>query len=617
MAAATYFIAGRSNCPFFAKAQRIGEIIEKNLPSVAVRVESKHPTEWPDYLSGLCERLHFKHGGSPIIYTQLGTLVGGSDAFLALVRKLYGNFVEFPTALLNDLAMENLEISEQAKAKKEHHEKKKHYEVQWDLRNKRLDLVGVQVVNLLNSCMSKEADLYRFCQSIKATLEVAAKRYKLPNDSALLQDYLAVLPDIQAKIEGHKKDNGELFTQANSFESVPSILSNASLQFSSNPDHVWKHQFLEHYRIMTELTSIFARLHESQQKLRTEVAELVKLVPATSPTPDKLPKSASFAATNTLYSPKKHDPFYSVPNTPKGAPPADNKEPEVHVDTRPVENLMKEMLLTVEEGVVLLKKARKQLRADMNSAVKDAHNLRQVLSTEDYRYFRLRERKELTRNVHLYRFDLPSPTDYLGCPLGQHIFIKIPEMERPYSPITTDADLGYFDIVVKVSRETPMMDYFTCLRPGDWIPVRGPGGPMAFQKEETFSGVSMFAHGVGITPMLQMIRHFLSREESLPIWLLYFNNSEDQILLKEELERLSAAHSRLNLRYISTKPGHHWEDLRQHDLAPSLPFRPAGFDLLSEPKPIKIFICGPKTFTKKTKTLLEELGQKGDVVHVF
>lgn len=617
MAAATYFIAGRSNCPFFAKAQRIGEIIQKNLPSVAVRIESKHPTEWPDYLGGLCERLNFKHGGSPIIYTQLGTLVGGSDAFLALVRKLYGNFVEFPTAILNELAMENLEISEQAKTKKEHREKKKQHELQWELRNKRLDIVGTQVVNVLNSCMSKEADLYRFCQSIKAMLEVASNRYKLPGDSVLLQDYLAALPDVQAKIEEHKKDNAELFTQANSFESIPSILPSASLQFSANPDHIWKQQFLEHYRVMTELTSILARLHESQQKLRTEVAEFVKRVPATSltKTPSKLPKSVSFAAVDTLYSPKKHDPFYSVPNTPKGAQLV--KEPEISVDASPVDNAIKEVLLGVEEGVALLKKARKQLRADMNNAVKAARDLRQVLSTDSFRHFRLRERKELTKNVHLFRFDLPSPTDYLGCPIGQHVFIKIPEMERPYSPITTDSDLGYFDIVVKVSRETPMMDYFTSLNPGDWIPIRGPGGPLVLQKEEAFSGVSMFAHGVGITPMLQMIRHFLSRDESLPIWLLYFNNSEDQILLKEELERLSATHSRLNLRYISTKPGHHWEDLRKHDLAPSLPFRPAGFDLANDPKPIKIFICGPKTFTKKTKALLEELGQKGDEVHVF
>lgn len=45
----------------------------------------------------------------------------------------------------------------------------------------------------------------------------------------------------------------------------------------------------------------------------------------------------------------------------------------------------------------------------------------------------------------------------LGCPVGQHIYIKIPDVEdgqvsRPYIPITNDEQHhGFFDIAVKVS----------------------------------------------------------------------------------------------------------------------------------------------------------------------
>jgi Oxidoreductase FAD-binding domain len=39
----------------------------------------------------------------------------------------------------------------------------------------------------------------------------------------------------------------------------------------------------------------------------------------------------------------------------------------------------------------------------------------------------------------------------LGCPIGKHIFVKIGDVERAYSPITTDYDVGYFDLVIKVS----------------------------------------------------------------------------------------------------------------------------------------------------------------------
>lgn len=44
------------------------------------------------------------------------------------------------------------------------------------------------------------------------------------------------------------------------------------------------------------------------------------------------------------------------------------------------------------------------------------------------------------------------------------------------------------------------------------------------KESETLSGVAMFAHGVGLTPMLQIVRHFLSEDnKNMPIWLLYFN----------------------------------------------------------------------------------------------
>lgn len=54
------------------------------------------------------------------------------------------------------------------------------------------------------------------------------------------------------------------------------------------------------------------------------------------------------------------------------------------------------------------------------------------------------------RNVHLFRFDLPLSTDTLGCAIGKHIFVKIGNVERAYTPITTDFDKGHFDLAIKV-----------------------------------------------------------------------------------------------------------------------------------------------------------------------
>lgn len=58
-------------------------------------------------------------------------------------------------------------------------------------------------------------------------------------------------------------------------------------------------------------------------------------------------------------------------------------------------------------------------------------------------------------NVPLsYRFGLPSPKDTLGLPIGQHISVSAElngkEVSRSYTPISSDDDKGYFDLLIKV-----------------------------------------------------------------------------------------------------------------------------------------------------------------------
>jgi len=53
-----------------------------------------------------------------------------------------------------------------------------------------------------------------------------------------------------------------------------------------------------------------------------------------------------------------------------------------------------------------------------------------------------------------YRFALPSPSDVLGLPIGQHISVQAAingkEIMRSYTPTSSDDDLGHFDLMIKV-----------------------------------------------------------------------------------------------------------------------------------------------------------------------
>ena len=62
--------------------------------------------------------------------------------------------------------------------------------------------------------------------------------------------------------------------------------------------------------------------------------------------------------------------------------------------------------------------------------------------------------------------------------------------------------------------------------------------------------------GTGITPMLQVISHVLKdKNDNTKLALLFANQSEDDILVREELENLQKEHSdRLKIWYTVDRP---------------------------------------------------------------
>ena len=57
-------------------------------------------------------------------------------------------------------------------------------------------------------------------------------------------------------------------------------------------------------------------------------------------------------------------------------------------------------------------------------------------------------------SIASYRFELPHEQAVLGLPIGQHISVQAEingkQIVRSYTPISSDDDLGFFDLLVKV-----------------------------------------------------------------------------------------------------------------------------------------------------------------------
>jgi hypothetical protein len=78
-----------------------------------------------------------------------------------------------------------------------------------------------------------------------------------------------------------------------------------------------------------------------------------------------------------------------------------------------------------------------------------------ALDPDEWQPFPLIEIETISHDVKKFRFGLPSPNHRLGLPIGQHISLKYTdeqgkEVQRSYTPTSSDDDLGFVDFVVKV-----------------------------------------------------------------------------------------------------------------------------------------------------------------------
>ncbi|XP_006142512.1 putative malate dehydrogenase 1B isoform X1 [Tupaia chinensis] len=111
---AKFVIAGRGDCPYYAKAELLADYLQKNLPDFRIHKITQHPDVWEEWLKDTCEKNKWKHKNSPIIWRELldrggkGMLLGGYNEFLEHAQLYYGVTSSMTTELMMVIAQENL-----------------------------------------------------------------------------------------------------------------------------------------------------------------------------------------------------------------------------------------------------------------------------------------------------------------------------------------------------------------------------------------------------------------------------------------------------------------------------------------------------------------------------
>jgi cytochrome-b5 reductase len=223
-----------------------------------------------------------------------------------------------------------------------------------------------------------------------------------------------------------------------------------------------------------------------------------------------------------------------------------------------------------------------------------------ALDPKNFKKFTLQEIYPISHNTRRYRFGLEHEDQKLGLNVASCLVVKAPigengkDVIRPYTPVSDTEDKGFFDLVVKSYPNGVMSKHFGSLNPGDALEFKGPF-PKIEYKPNMKKKIGMIAGGSGITPMYQVIGKILQNpNDKTQISLIYANLSENDILLKQELDTLARRHrDRFKVHYTIDKATKYWKG-------------DTGFvteNLVSKylPTPDEnnaIYVCGPPSMMK-------------------
>jgi ferredoxin-NADP reductase len=213
-----------------------------------------------------------------------------------------------------------------------------------------------------------------------------------------------------------------------------------------------------------------------------------------------------------------------------------------------------------------------------------------------------------TPRVRSIALDVPQ---WPGHRAGQHIDVRLTaedgyQAQRSYS-IASPPDQNRLMLTVERLSDGEVSPYLVDeLRPGDVIELRGPIGGYFVWEAPIGGPLLLVAGGSGIVPLMAMLRHRAASGSTEPGRLIYSSRSFEDIIFREELERLTARSDGVEVIHTLTRsqpPG--WNGYARRIDAQMLAdtaFPPAS-------RPVT-YICGPTSFVEAASRALVLLGHE-------
>jgi len=206
-----------------------------------------------------------------------------------------------------------------------------------------------------------------------------------------------------------------------------------------------------------------------------------------------------------------------------------------------------------------------------------------------------------TDDITTFRVARPEGFEFKA---GQFLTVRVNVDGKPvvrcYTISSAPEASGYLEISVK--RQGLLSGTLhASIRPGSMIAINAAAGDF-FYPDGDDRPLALVAGGVGITPMMCMLRHAVQADPTRPVTLLYSVHSHRDVTFRDELRLLATRNPQLKVRVTTTRGPHE---------AGRLSGRIDGSMISEQVADLTntiFMICGPGPMIDGIKTALAELG---------
>ncbi|MGE5123370.1 MAG: ferredoxin reductase [Acidobacteriaceae bacterium] len=215
--------------------------------------------------------------------------------------------------------------------------------------------------------------------------------------------------------------------------------------------------------------------------------------------------------------------------------------------------------------------------------------------------------RQETPSVKIFTLALPHWVPHQA---GQHYDVRLTapdgyQAQRSYSIASNPEQLGEIELAVERLEDGEVSTYLhDILIVGDQVELRGPIGGYFVWEAGLGGPLLLVAGGSGVVPLLAMIRHRQAAGSRVPARLLYSSHSFEDIIYRQELERLQRENTGLEIFHTLTRrQPEGWSGYaRRIDLKMLEEVAlPLGDQL-------KAYICGPTALVEGVANGLVQLG---------